>query len=307
MKSRVIGGIALAVWLVVGMAGVWKLQTRIDAEKQTLNLENEELMLRSGSMVSRLSLEYQPLMAAIYWTRAVQYFGEKHFLHDRSFDLLWPLLDITTTLDPHLMPAYRSGATFLSDAVPRGAGQPDLAVKLLERGIAANPEEWRLYQDLGNVYYFDKKDYVKASEAFATGSNLPGAYIWMKTMAAKIATEGASLETSYFLWKQVYDAAKEPATKENAETHLMLIKGQMDCREIDRLADEYAKQSGKRAEKNKRPGASGIVEGSAERREGLCVCAGRRWEGGIEPEKSVGRTTRSGDEEELSSLETFPR
>ena len=135
----------------------------------------------------------------------------------------------------------------LSDAVPRGAGQPDLAVKLLKRGIAANPEEWRLYQDLGNVYYFDKKDYVKASEAFATGSNLPGAYIWMKTMAAKIATEGASLETSYFLWKQVYDAAKEPATKENAETHLMLIRGQMDCREIDRLADEYAKENGKPA------------------------------------------------------------
>jgi tetratricopeptide (TPR) repeat protein len=287
MKSRVIGGIALAVWLVVGMAVVWKLQTRIDAEKQTLNLENEELMLRSGSMVSRLSLEYQPLMAAIYWTRAVQYFGEKHFLHDRSFDLLWPLLDITTTLDPHLMPAYRSGATFLSDAVPRGAGQPDLAVKLLERGIAANPEEWRLYQDLGNVYYFDKKDYVKASEAFATGSNLPGAYIWMKTMAAKIATEGASLETSYFLWKQVYDAAKEPATKENAETHLMLIKGQMDCREIDRLADEYAKQSGKRAEKISDLVQAGLLKGVPRDAKGYAFVLGEDGKAELNPKSPL--------------------
>ncbi len=287
MKSRVIGGIALAVWLVVGMAVVWKLQTRIDAEKQTLNLENEELMLRSGSMVSRLSLEYQPLMAAIYWTRAVQYFGEKHFLHDRSFDLLWPLLDITTTLDPHLMPAYRSGATFLSDAVPRGAGQPDLAVKLLERGIAANPEEWRLYQDLGNVYYFDKKDYVKASEAFATGSNLPGAYIWMKTMAAKIATEGASLETSYFLWKQVYDAAKEPATKENAETHLMLIKGQMDCREIDRLADEYAKQSGKRAERISDLVQAGLLKGVPRDAKGYAFVLGEDGKAELNPKSPL--------------------
>lgn len=287
MKSRVIGGIALAVWLVVGMAVVWKLQTRIDAEKQTLNLENEELMLRSGSMVSRLSLEYQPLMAAIYWTRAVQYFGEKHFLHDRSFDLLWPLLDITTTLDPHLMPAYRSGATFLSDAVPRGAGQPDLAVKLLERGIAANPEEWRLYQDLGNVYYFDKKDYVKASEAFATGSNLPGAYIWMKTMAAKIATEGASLETSYFLWKQVYDAAKEPATKENAETHLMLIKGQMDCREVDRLADDYAKQSGKRAERISDLVQAGLLKGVPRDAKGYAFVLGEDGKAELNPKSPL--------------------
>lgn len=249
MKRGVTSGIVLAVLLAAGMAGVWQLQTRIDAQKQSLSLESEELMLRSGGLVKSLSLEYQPLMAAIYWTRVVQYFGEKHYLHDRNLELLWPLLDITTTLDPHLMPPYRSGATFLSDAPPRGAGQPDLAVKLLERGIAANPEQWRLYQDLGNVYYFDKKDYVKASEAFATGSNLPGAYIWMKTMAAKIAAEGASLETSFFLWKQVYDAAKEPAIKENAETHLLLIRGQMDCREIDRLADEYEKQTGKRASK----------------------------------------------------------
>ncbi len=261
MKNRVAAGIMVAIALSAGMAGVWKLQTRIDAEKESLNLESEELMLRSGSMVKRLSLEYAPLMAAIYWTRAVQYFGEKHYLHDRNMEQLWPLLDITTTLDPQLMPAYRSGATFLSDAPPRGAGKPDLAVKLLERGIAANPEQWRLYQDLGNVYYFDKKDYVKAAEAFATGSNLPGAYIWMKTMAAKIATEGASLETSYFLWKQVYDVAKEPATKENAQTHLLSVKAQMDCREIDRLADEFEKKSGRRASKITELVQAGLLQG----------------------------------------------
>ncbi len=69
----------------------------------------------------------------------------------------------------------------------------------------------------------------------------------MKTMAAKIAAEGESLDTSYFLWQQVYDAAKEPQTKENAELHLQMLKAQMDCREIDKLGDEYEKQTGRRA------------------------------------------------------------
>ena len=107
------------------------------------------MAFRSGNLVKKLSLEYAPLMGAIYWTRVVQYFGEKHRLHQTNLELLWPLLDITTTLDPHLMPAYRFGSTFLSDSPPRGAGRPDLAVKLLERGIKANPDQWRLYQDLG--------------------------------------------------------------------------------------------------------------------------------------------------------------
>jgi hypothetical protein len=261
MTKRVAIGIVLSILVVSGMAGVWKLQTRIDAERASLNLESEELMLRSGTMVKVLSLEYAPLMAAIYWTRAVQYFGEKHVLKDQNLELLWPLLDISTTLDPQLLPAYRTGSTFLSDSPPRGAGEPDLAVKLLDRGIKTNPDQWRLYQDLGNVYYFDKKDYVKASEAFAAGSNFPGAYIWMKAMAAKIAAEGESLETSYFLWQQIYNTTNDPQLKNNAASHLRLLKVDIDCREINRIADEYEKQTGQRAAKMNELVQAGLLRG----------------------------------------------
>ena len=76
MKSQAIRGIVLSLLLVAGMAEGWKLQITIDAERDALHLESEDLALRSGNMVKRLSLEYAPLMGAIYWTRAVQYFGE---------------------------------------------------------------------------------------------------------------------------------------------------------------------------------------------------------------------------------------
>ena len=268
MMNKTLTGVVFGIAVLGGMAGVWKVQKKIDTERQPLQLESEELMMSSGSMVKHLSLEYAPLMAAIYWTRAVQYFGEKHYLHDRNLELLWPLLDITTTLDPHLLPAYRTGSVFLSDAPPRGAGEPDLAVKLLERGIKENPEQWRLYQDLGNVYYFDKKDYPKASGAFEAGSKLPGAFLWMKIMAAKIAAEGESLETSYFLWKQIYDAANEPEVKKNAESHLRLLQVQLDCREIDRLADEYEKREGRRATKMSELVEGGLLRGMPKDPEG---------------------------------------
>ena len=41
--------------------------------------------------------------------------------------------------------------------------------------------------------------------------------IWMKVMAAKIAAEGESPETSYFLWMQVYQTTTDPQVKKNAE------------------------------------------------------------------------------------------
>ncbi len=261
MKIDKLAGWLLIILLIVGFVGVWQLQERIDQQKSAIRVERDELAFRSGNLVKKLSLEYAPLMGAMYWTRVVQYFGEKHRLHQRNLELLWPLLDITTTLDPQLIPAYRFGSTFLSDSPPRGEGRPDLAVKLLERGIQANPEQWRLYQDLGNVYYFDAKDYAKASEAFAEGSQNPNAFVWMKVMAAKIAEEGESPQTSYFLWSQVYQTATDPQVKKNAEEHLKLMQVQLELKEINRLADEFEKQTGHRPGRMSELVQAGLLKG----------------------------------------------
>lgn len=261
MNTRKFGRWLLAVVLVVGFAGVWQLQHSIDQQKNRVQTEQDQLALRSPRVLKAVSLEYAPLVAAIYWTRVVQYFGEKHRLHEPNLELLWPLLDITTTLDPHLMPAYRFGSTFLSDHPPRGEGRPDLAVKLLERGIQANPGEWRLFQDLGNVYYFDAKDYPKASQAFAEGSKNPQAMIWMKVMAAKIASEGESPETSYFLWQQVYQSTKDAAVQKNAEEHLKLAKVELDLSEINRLAATFEQQSKRRATRINELIDAGLLKG----------------------------------------------
>jgi len=246
MNSR--KSIALLLLLVLpgGFAGIWKLQHRIDAERAALSEERDDVLLRSGKLMKLMSLEYAPLLADIYWTRVVQFYGNKHVRGNANMELLWPLLDITTTLDPNLLIAYRFGAMFLGQRAPSGAGRPDLAVQLIQRGIQANPEYWRLYEDLGFVYYFDLKDYQKASEAFLEGSKKPTAQQWMKVMAAKVAAEGESFDVSFVLWKDIYDTTADPMIKKNAQTHLQLLKAKEDCRQLDLLADQYEKKFGRR-------------------------------------------------------------
>jgi hypothetical protein len=124
------------------------------------------LNLSSPRMIKAMSFGYDSLMADIYWTRVVQYYGDKRHaqgegIHGASehFPLLMPLLDITTTLDPHLLVAYKVGAIFLAEPAPKGAERPDLAVKLLRQAITNNPDDWRLWNDLGMVYYEDLRDY----------------------------------------------------------------------------------------------------------------------------------------------------
>ena len=251
----------LLLVLPLGFAGIWRLQHSIDAYHAALSQERDDVLLRSGRLVKLMSLEYAPLLADIYWTRVVQYYGNKHVRGQANLELLWPLLDITTTLDPNLLVSYRFGAMFLSQAAPSGAGRPDLAVQLIERGIKANPEYWRLYEDLGFVYYFDLKDYQKAAAAFLEGSKKPGSQLWMKVMAAKVSAEGESFDTSDFLWKDIYESTSDPAVKKSARLHRQLLWVKEDCRQIDLLADEYQKRFGRRPTHMSEMVQAGLVRG----------------------------------------------
>jgi len=251
----------LLLVLPLGFEGVWRLQHAIDAKSLSLTEERDHVLLRSGKLVKAMSLEYAPLLADIYWTRVVQFYGNKRMRGQANLELLWPLLDITTTLDPNLVVSYRFGAIFLSQAAPSGAGRPDLAVQLIQRGIQANPDYWRLYEDLGFVYYFDLKDYQKASEAFLEGSKKPGALVWMKIMAARIAAEGESYATSLFLWKDIYVSTTDPQVKANAQRHLELLQVKEDCRQLDALAEEYAKRYGKRPARVSDLAEAGLIRG----------------------------------------------
>ncbi len=239
-KVTVIGA-ALVIALFAGsVAGRRRVET-IQGPQATLD---EVLYLPSGKTVKRLSLGYSSLMADIYWTRAVQYFGSRHLKHSGSYELLYPLLDITTDLDPQLIVAYESGSIFLSQRVPEGSGQPDKAVALVEKGIRANPSYWRFYFTLGFIHYMDRHDYKAAEQAFQKGSEVPGALPWMKVMAARMAEKGEDAETAIYLWKTIYDTTSDNMIKDNAAKHLISLRAEADMAELERRTQAYRERFG---------------------------------------------------------------
>ena len=245
MKNGKMAAWALLLVLPAGFAVVWRLQRKISVERAALYEERDEVLVRSPKLMRLLAAEYSPLAADIYWTRAVQYYGSKRLGQDTNLESLWPLLDLATTLDPQLIPAYRFGATFLSEPEPRGAGRPDLAVKLLERGLEANPESWRLNQDLGNVDYLELKDYGKAGQTYLEGSKKAGAAPWMKIMAARFLEKGESRETAAMLWSEVYESSTDEALKENARINLQLLRADEDIDHLNEIAGQFAKRFGR--------------------------------------------------------------
>jgi len=216
----------------------------LDRMRSGATLE-EVLYISSPKLLKRLSLGYDGLLADIYWTRAVQYFGGKHHDGAEHFDLLAPLLEITTTLDPHLTIAYEFGSNFLAPPPPNGAGVPERAVKLDEFGIRHNPEEWRLYYDLGFIYYLDMHDYANASAAFAQGSRIPNAHPFLKLLAALMAEHAGELQTARVLWTTTYQTTHDKSVRANAAAHLRALQVDQDVTTLERLAGLYRQRTGR--------------------------------------------------------------
>jgi len=245
---RRIGG-RKARWaiLMASFLALVPLQHGIDVNLRAQSKLEELLYLPSGNILRRLSLGHAGLLADIYWTRAVQYFGRKKLDRATRFDLLGPLLQITTDLDPQLVVAYRFGAIFLAEKPPGGAGQPEAALQLLRRGIVANPDYWRLWQDLGFIYYWDLKDYASAAQVFHAGSERPGAQVWMKALAASVAAEGGESHASRLLWSEIYRQAENDQIRRSALDHLQALRAQEDLEHLNRLLWQFRQKAGRAA------------------------------------------------------------
>ncbi|MFZ0738294.1 MAG: hypothetical protein WCA98_10345 [Candidatus Acidiferrales bacterium] len=226
------------------LASLYPLQKHIRIQTESIRAQKDELFFTSGPMLKKLSLGYSSILADIYWTRAVQYYGGRLANQDPHFELLSPLLNVTTALDPHLIVAYRFGAMFLAEPEPVGAGQPDLAIDLVKQGIAANPRDWELYYDLGFIYYFHTKDYKEAAQVFWQASEVPGAPSWLKAFAASVAEKGNSRDTSRFMWLEAYKTSNDPRIRNNALNHLARLQVEDDLEKLAAIALEYQKRAG---------------------------------------------------------------
>lgn len=200
--------------------------TRDRAYSRDERLTEQMLYVRSGEALQRMTLEFDAVLADVYWIRAIQHYGGDRLSGPRAaskYRLLYPLLDLTTTLDPYFNIAYRFGAIFLSEAYPGGPGRPDQSVALLRKAIAAMPHKWQYYHDVGFVYYWRLRDYQTAALWFQRASVQPNAPNWLTPLAASMLSRGQDRVAARFLWQQIAQS-EEAWLRRSAERALLQLQ-----------------------------------------------------------------------------------
>jgi hypothetical protein len=232
--------------LVICAIPIKPVQDFIESRSSQYGPEPDLLFFSSPELIKKMALGYDAIIADLYWMRTIQYYGRREEAAKRPvrYKNLSTLLDITTTLDPHLMDAYRAGSSFLSEPDPIGAGQPKEAIKLLNKGIHFHPQEWRLLFDKGFVYYIYLKDFKAAGEAWLSASRLPGVPNWMESLAAVTLSKGGALEVAAYLWQRQYEESTRADVKENARNSLIGIQAAKDIRTIKMLVEKDRAEKG---------------------------------------------------------------
>lgn len=219
------------------------------------------LYVSDAGAMKRAALSYDALLADVYWIRALQHYGGERQKprYARRYDLLYPLLDLSTTLDPRFSIAYRFGAIFLAEPRPGGAGRADQAIALLKKGVAFDPNDWDYYHDIGFIYYWHLGDYTQAAEWFGRGGDLPGAPFWLKTYSAVMLTRGGDRQASRVLWTQMGSSNEADWVQRMAQLRLAQLDALDQIDVLKRIVDSYRKRTGRRAESWEQLAAAGVV------------------------------------------------
>ncbi len=242
--------------LVAGLAALYPMQRWIDLGSSSRSTSEEALFLSSGKTIKKMSVGLGGIAADIYWIRTVQYFGRKVIdsgkplssavSKDLQMDLLAPLLDIVVTLDPQHVPAYRFGAMFLPER------DMPAAIALVEKGISENPNEWRLYQDLGYIYWQAGRassgdeqtaNYAKSAEWYERGGEVSGAPWWMRDLAGLMKIKGGSREAARAVYS-TYLTSDDQNVRAQAIERLKQLRSLDELDAINSLVARYKEQTG---------------------------------------------------------------
>lgn len=220
----------ISLILIAGFGGIFVLSRTLETLKpKPSEAAVDDDLYFSAKELAAVGHDFRGLIADWYWINSLQYLGGKIVASNDSNKkvdindlkplnprLLYPMLDTAATLDPQFLTVYSYGAAVLP------AIDNEQAIKLLEKGIAANPDQWRLYNNLGYIYW-QTKNYPKAAEIYAEGATKKDAPVWMKQISASMQAQGGTREFALQVYRQMYETAEDEQTRSFAELRYQQI------------------------------------------------------------------------------------
>ena len=244
--------LSLVLAVLIGLSGVVLLSRWIEQHKpQVASVDDEQTFYVSAPVARRLSLCFNGLVADWYWMRSLQYLGGKIIayvethpgyvqmddLSELDLRMLPRFLDSATTLDPQFLAVYEFGGVLLPSI------NEEEAIRLLKKGIAANPDKWRLYHLLGYIYWQSQR-FPEAADIYARGAKAPGAPAWVEALAARMHADGGSRATAREMYQRLDRDSDDKNIRKMAHSRLLQLQSFDERDLIRKILSAYSTKTG---------------------------------------------------------------
>lgn len=188
------------------------------------------------------SLGFESLAADYYWLRAVQLVGGDRGNSVRHARTIGLLTGVVTALDPWVDHPYRFAALWMSED-PQEVRN---ANRLLERGIAYHPLEWRNRFYLGFNHLFYLGDAGAAARELAPAIGLPGAPTYLGRLLARLRSSagGTLVAAEAFLRTLLEQDDLDVWQRMAYEEALVEIETERRARHLDEARARFVSQNG---------------------------------------------------------------
>ncbi len=218
-----------AVVILLSAAALAAAAERRLHEKTSVEPAGKHLLyLPSGKYLRALAPGYQEILADFIYLWSIQYYsayerGERYDYLDHIYG------GVITELDPRYQDPYLVGAMIMAVE----AGRVEQALALLDKGIAANPDNWLLPFEAGFYCYDTLGDYRRAARYFERAMKVPEAHPLVRRLHAEMYNKLGDRGTSLAYWREIYLTAEDEYVRGVAWRHVHDLKLQVDLEVLD--------------------------------------------------------------------------
>lgn len=239
VSRRVSGGFALALFLLATGAGFMGLKLEADKVLRTKVPGSSIIYVPSGKFLKYATFGHSALAADLVYLWAIQYYSS-YEVPDR-FERLDHIFSIIAELDPRFTDPYELGSLIAGQE----AHDIPLALKILDRGAAKNPDMWLFPFEAGHIARMQLKDDTLAREYFGKAAAVPGAPDLIRRLYASSTFKAADYRSAWEIWLEIHESATDPKIRKTASNHLYQVKAAMDIEALRGAVERFREKYGR--------------------------------------------------------------
>jgi len=202
--------------------------------------ERGERFVPSPGVAKLAALGFDALVADYHWLQAVQIVGGSEIVEISHAHHIAKLVDVVTTLNPHVGHPYRFAAVWLDhdeELVREGN-------RLLRRAIEFHPDDWRQYFYLGFNHFFHLGEFEEAARVLEQAMDLAGAPAYLPRLVARLRSETQDIEVAEVFLRELLQDTREEDARAQLQVALDEIEIEYKARHLDRARQVYRTLNG---------------------------------------------------------------